>query len=125
VNVLDASAVLAAMFREPGCEQVEARLDDSVICSVNAAEVVTKLVDLGFPRDDVVDQYKALRLDIVDFDESLALLAGTLRGATRHKGLSLGDRACLALAIREGATAMTADRVWTELDLGCKIELIR
>lgn len=67
----------------------------------------------------------ALRLDVVPFDAETALLAGRLRAVTRHLGLSLGDRACLALAIRENATALTADRNWTDLDLPCKVELIR
>jgi PIN domain nuclease of toxin-antitoxin system len=123
--VLDASAVLAAMLREPGSDSVNARLDDSVICSVNAAEIVSKLLDKGYPKADVLDQFTALRLAVIDFDEGLALLAGTLRPSTRRKGLSLGDRACLALAIREDATALTADRSWTDLDVGCKIEVIR
>jgi PIN domain nuclease of toxin-antitoxin system len=125
MNILDSSAVLAAMFREPGFESVDARIDDSIICSVNASEVVSKLLDKGYPEDEVLEQYRTLRLAVVDFDESLALLAGTLRVVTRQKGLSLGDRACLALAIRENATALTADRTWAELDIGCKIEVIR
>lgn len=125
MNILDSSAVLAAIFREPGFDRVDARIDDSVICSVNVSEVLSKLLDKGYPEDDVLEQYRTLRLAVVDFDEGLGLLAGRLRLATRHRGLSLGDRACLALAIREDATALTADRTWAELDVGCKIELIR
>lgn len=64
-------------------------------------------------------------ITFADYDEDLALAASKLRPATRHKGLSLGDRACLALAIREGATAITTDRAWADLDVGCHIEVIR
>ncbi|MDP3523658.1 MAG: PIN domain-containing protein, partial [Hoeflea sp.] len=67
----------------------------------------------------------ALRFDVVPLDTETALLAGRLREATRGRGLSLGDRACLALAIRENAIALTADRNWADLDLPCKVELIR
>jgi PIN domain nuclease of toxin-antitoxin system len=55
----------------------------------------------------------------------MGIAAGQLRELTRRRGLSLGDRACLALAIRENAIAVTADRDWGDLDIGCKIELIR
>lgn len=123
--VLDSSAVLAAMLGEPGADRVDAAIDESMICSVNASEIVSKLLDKGYPRDDVARQYERLELDVVDFDENLAVAAGMLRPMTDHKGLSLGDRACLALAIREGAVALTADRKWAALNVGCKIELIR
>ncbi len=64
-------------------------------------------------------------MPIAVFDGALGISAGQLRAATKHLGLSLGDRACLALAIQEDATALTADRSWADLDIGCKIELIR
>jgi PIN domain nuclease of toxin-antitoxin system len=71
------------------------------------------------------DRYEGLNLPVRIFDEETAILAGQLRAATAHRGLSLGDRACLALAIRENATAVTADRKWADLRVGCRIELIR
>lgn len=123
--VLDSSAVLAAMLGEPGADRVDAAINESIVCSVNASEIVSKLIDKGYPRDDVVRQYERLELEVVDFDEALAVAAGILRSRTDHRGLSLGDRACLALAIRKGATALTADHKWADLDVGCKIELIR
>jgi ribonuclease VapC len=123
--VLDASALLAAMLNERGAEKVEEIIDEAVICAVNASEVISKLVDKGYGEAEVRRLYDMLRLDVVDFDQGLALAAGFLRSNTRPKGLSLGDRACLALALRENATALTADRAWAEIDIGCHVELIR
>ncbi|MCY0095942.1 type II toxin-antitoxin system VapC family toxin [Hoeflea ulvae] len=123
--ILDASAVLAGLKNEPGAELFWKRSVGSRICSVNLAEVVSKLIDIGSKPEIAVEDVAALRLDVVSFDADTALLAGRLRTDTRHRGLSLGDRACLALAIREKATALTADRNWADLDLPCKVELIR
>lgn len=123
--VLDASAILAAMLDEAGAAKVRDVIDDSVVCAVNVAEVMTKLVDKGYPEDLVRENYRALEIAVIDFDGRLAATAALLRARTRDRGLSLGDRACLAVAIRDRATAMTADRNWAGLELGCAIELIR
>lgn len=123
--ILDASTVLAALRSEPGGQAVWGRLAGARISSVNLSEIVSKLIDLGSEPDMALQDVSALRLNVVPFDTETALLAGRLREATRHRGLSLGDRACLALAIRENATALTADRNWADLGLPCKVELIR
>lgn len=123
--VVDSSVVLAVLRNEEGSERAVLALADGHLSSVNAAEVVTRLIDLGYEPDRAVSTLSRTRLSVVPFDEELALLAGRLHTVTRHRGLSLGDRACLALAIREKATALTADRNWAELDLPCKVELIR
>jgi PIN domain nuclease of toxin-antitoxin system len=67
----------------------------------------------------------ALPVEFVDFDFALAAIAGRLRAATRSLGLSLGDRACLALAIERNCPVMTADRSWAKLNLGIPIQLVR
>tara|TARA_R110002020_G_scaffold29585_12_gene93460 strand:- start:527 stop:907 length:381 start_codon:yes stop_codon:yes gene_type:complete len=123
--VVDSSVVLAVLRNEEGSERAATAIADSCLSSVNAVEVVTRLIDLGYEPDRAVSALSRTRLSVVAFDEDLALLAGRLRATTRHRGLSLGDRACLALAIRENATALTADRNWADLDLPCKVELIR
>ena len=100
-------------------------MHDCIMSSVNAAEVYSKLTEWGMP-ETVQDQAFALvPARIVDFDAGLARLAGDLRAQTRSLGLSLGDRACLALAHREGLPAVTADRVWAEVDIGAEVSLIR
>lgn len=93
--------------------------------SVNLTEAVSKMVDYGADYEEALSDLESLRLHIAEFDIAQSLVAAQLRDRTRHRGLALGDRACLALAIRENATALTADRKWADLDVGCKIELIR
>lgn len=123
--VLDASALLAAIKREPGGNDVRGLLHASVIGSVNLCEVVATLQDNGL-EDLVVDDLLAdLGIETIDFDAALATDAGRLRHATRSAGLSLGDRACLALGRQRGAVVLTADRAWATLDIGVTVELIR
>lgn len=123
--VLDASAALALLHDEPGAGHVGARLHDAGISAVNLIEVGSKLVDGGVDLENARRAVALLRVETVDFDLGLAETAIALRARTRPFGLSLADRACLALAIRENATALTADRAWAKLDVGCRIELIR
>jgi ribonuclease VapC len=123
--VLDASAVLAVLNQEPGAEAVKGRLAESVMSVVNTVEVGTKLVDRGMTTEAAAIAIELLEIAMVDFDQELAEIAIDLRHKTRAVGLSLADRACLALALREQATAVTADRVWSSIDVGCKIEVIR
>ena len=123
--VLDASALLAVMRREKGGEVTAPRLPDAMLTTVNLVEVVSRLVDLGDDPGRALADIRNYRVAIVPFDSGLAADAIRLRPLTRHAGLSLGDRACLALAIRERATVLTADRAWAALELGCEIELIR
>jgi PIN domain nuclease of toxin-antitoxin system len=123
--VLDASAVLAVIHEEPGSQQVEPHLRTAPISAVNLAEVVSKLQERGLSDAELDEALLLLGLDVRPFDETSAIVAGRLRGPTRHAGLSLGDRACLALAQALGATALTTDRAWETLGLGIPIELAR
>ena len=123
--VLDASALLAALHREKGHERVTETLPDAVISAVNLAEVLTRLRDRGLTADAVEDLLHALALEVVPFDESRAYAVAGLRASTRKAGLSLGDRACLALAVETGAAALTADRAWKGLRTGARVELLR
>jgi ribonuclease VapC len=123
--VLDASALLAVLRAEPGAERIEPRLEGARIGAVNLSEVVTKLIDDGVPEAEIRLAIGRLELNVHAFDPEHAYLAGVLRKATRAFGLSLGDRACLALAQSLCALALTADRSWSGLDLGIAIEVIR
>ncbi len=123
--VLDASAVLAILNDEPGAEIALARLDEAIMSAVNATEVVTRLVDSGLPSAEAWEALALLDIPIRPFDAETARLAADLRLATRSRGLSLGDRACLALAIAERGTAMTADQAWMSLKLACAVVMIR
>lgn len=123
--VLDASAVLAVLFDEAGADRVASVLGEAVLCSVNLAEVVSKLVDRAATpqqRDAVVGQFAPMTRA---FTAEMGVAAGLLRKDTRGLGLSLGDRSCLALAKELGVAVMTADRTWAERDFGIEIEVIR
>ena len=123
--VLDASAVLAFIQREPGGELVGERLLACAISSVNLAEVASKLVDRGLDPRDVATALGGLGFEVASPDAALALRAGVMRRETRALGLSLGDRFCLALAERNGRPAMTTDRAWARVPLPIQVELLR
>lgn len=123
-KVLDSSAILAVIFEEPGSEVVAPLLKDGLVSSVNFAEVTTKLAEKKILTRDSVEDLKNLGFDVIDFDVEQAAKVGELRPLTKHLGLSLGDRCCLALAILRGTTAVTADKDWKKLKF-CKVEVIR
>lgn len=123
--VLDASALLALLHGEPGSERVAAVIPGAAVCAVNLCEVVGKLAERGVPEAVVHSALSGLDLDVIPFDEPLAVRAGMLRPQTRALGLSLGDRACLALAEHLALPAITTDAQWSKLDLGIEIVLAR
>lgn len=123
--VLDASVVVAAMLGELPAAEAELWLAGSSISTVNLSEVVAKLIDKGYRIEVIDENLEAMKFDVVPFDAAQARYAGMLREATRRSGLSLGDRACLALAAQLNRPAATADKAWAKLDTGIKIELIR
>jgi PIN domain nuclease of toxin-antitoxin system len=124
-RVLDSSVVLAAMLGEMPTDEAEPWLSGACISAVNFAEVVTRLADRGMPPEDLADSLLDMDLDVRPFDQVQAHQAGLLRSKTRDLGLSLGDRACLALAAQLGLSVATGDKAWAKLDIGIKIELIR
>jgi ribonuclease VapC len=123
--VLDSSAVLAVLNAEPGADVVVSMMDDALISTVNYAEVIAKLVERGGNAVAAQAALRSIALTTVDFDIALALRTGGLRGETLRRGLSLGDRACLALAEREGVPALTSDRSWVGAVSSVDIRLIR
>jgi ribonuclease VapC len=130
-RVLDASALLAHLTDEPGADTVEkALIRGSAMSAVNLAEVLSKLADAGEDPAEVSDRLRRQglvggRLLVVPFTADDAVTIAALRRRTMARGLSLGDRACLALALRLGLPAMTADRSWANIRLGVRIETIR
>lgn len=123
--VLDASALLCLLFDEPGAERVEAVLHSACISAANHAEVISKLVDRGQAPEEAMADLRELDLDVVPMDRTQAETAGALRTATREAGLSLGDRACLALAASRQAVAITTDRAWKKLKIEVNVEVAR
>lgn len=122
---LDASAVLALLNEEEGAGEVEKVLGRSLISAVNLSEVVGKLILRGAPAGKAAEIVGALEVEVVPFDREQAEVAASFTETTHGLGLSLGDRACLALATGRNVPAVTADRAWKKLHLKIPIRLIR
>jgi ribonuclease VapC len=123
--VVDASAALALLQGEPFGSFDPERLVGAAISAVNLSEVLAKLIAAGMPAAAADAATAALDFRVVSFDERQAKAAARLAPRTRRLGLSLGDRACLSLASALAAPAVTAGRVWSKLDLGVEIVVIR
>jgi ribonuclease VapC len=125
--VLDASALLALLLDEPGAERVKAVLDGALMTAVNLAEIVSHYAKLGAAHAEIEALLRPLPIQVIPADAALSYAAGMLRPLTLERCLSLGDRYCLALAKREGAVALTAERRWPEIAdvAGVTVELIR
>jgi PIN domain nuclease of toxin-antitoxin system len=123
--IIDASALLAFLFDEPGADRTADVLHRAAISTVNWTEVVQHVLGRGgtttATRDDLLDA----GLQIVPFSIDDAELAAAWREPTRALGLSLADRACLALAYRADRPALTANRSWRAVDLGVEVDVIR
>jgi len=126
VTVLDASAVLALVHDEPGANQVANALPGSTLSAVNLAEVVGKLVDADVEAQQLRTLLVSAGVTIEPFGGDDAELAGALRSVVGGRALSLGDRCCLAVAVRsDPPEVLTGDRAWAELDLPVRVVLFR
>jgi len=123
--VLDASALLAVLLDEPGSNLVFSVMRGSAMSAVNASESFSRVVDKGHSPDSVATLLREFEIDVIPFRLNEAAAAAALRSRTRSVGASLGDRACLALAIQRGQPVYTGDRRLAELDLGIEVRLIR
>lgn len=125
-TVLDASALLAYIQREVGYELVdEAIRAGTTVSTVNLAEVYGHLEARGVDAEGLVTRLKVAGLGVEPFHESDAIATGGLLGSTRALGLSLADRACVALAQRLDRPILTADRSWRADAVGVEIQMIR
>ncbi len=124
--VLDASALLAVLNQEPGAERLSLELlSESAISTVNLAEVHAKLVARGGDPEEAWEDTMSAGAEPVPFTAQHAKIAGGLVAQTRALGLSLGDRACLALGLALKAPVYTAERSWKKLKLDVRIQVIR
>ena len=121
--VLDASALLALLQEEQGADEVEGLLDGASMSCVNLSEVIQKAEQHGVETEGLEYDLEALGIEFRDFDAATARATAELWSAGR--GLSLGDRACLALAKATDATAITADRRLVNDGLGVDVRVIR
>ena len=116
-HVMDASALLALMNQEPGADAVATlvRKGGVAMCVINLCEVIGKVVDEGKSVDAFLATFEELRIELIDFDRDLAIAAGKLKKQSTPLGLSIGDRACLALASKLSVPAVTSDLVWKKI----------
>jgi PIN domain nuclease of toxin-antitoxin system len=125
-TLLDASAIIALIKQEDGYQEVDKVLATSAMSTVNLAELVTTLAKDNIEAEDIDTITTNLVPEIIPFSYEIATLAGKLYPQTKHIGLSLGDRACLATALHLGLPVYTADKVWKELNIAnLEIHLIR
>ena len=121
--LLGASAILALLQKEQGSEMVIQCIPFSAISSVNLAEVASVLNKLGMPESEIHELFNAMDIEILTFEKVTAIATGGMRSITQKKGLSLGDRACLATAKQHKRIVLTADKVWQEFQQGIGVEI--
>ena len=126
IHVLDSSALLAISKGERGAEFVIELINsnDCVISSVNMAEVATRLLDFGLPAHELQRAVAQFGVDVIDFNQEQSLACAALRPMTKLAGLSLGDRACLALAKLMEGVAVTADQAWQDVRISAGVEVL-
>lgn len=123
--VIDASALLCLLNDEPGADRVVDVLTRCVIGTTNLAEVVSKLRERGLSLDEVREALGGLHLDVRPLSTAQAFIIGDLRPTTKSLGLSLGDRACLALAMDLQAELFTTDAALASVETGITIIDVR
>lgn len=123
--VLDASAVIALLHEERGTDRIAEVIHDARVSAVNLAEVIGHFIRLGAERDAIDTMLDQLPLQIVPADADAARQAGALRALTSMAGLSLGDRFCLALALRLNIPAFTADRAWDKVSERVGVQVVQ
>lgn len=127
IHVMDSSALLAVSKGEIGSDAVMEILQtqDCVISSVNMAEVATRLLDMGLPAQELERGCAQFGVEVIDFNHEQALACAALRPLTKSAGLSLGDRACLALAQLTQGTAVTADHAWQDVKSAVNVKILQ
>lgn len=122
--ILDSSAIIAMIQKEKGASEAAAYIKSSIMSSVNFSEVVAVLAR-KMPREIIITLLPKLVTEVVPFDQIQAIETGVLSQKTKHIGLSLGDRACLSLAMLRKLPILTAEAAWQSLNLGIEIKNIR
>ena len=126
--VFDSSAIIALLELEEGWTIVSDHLNNAIVSTINLAEVMT-VISRKTVGDDVAGEAMKLLQNtfphIVDFNQEQAVITAMFDSTTQEHGLSLGDRACLALAKSKNLPVLTADKIWGKLKVGVKIQMIR
>ncbi len=123
--VFDASALLVLLLKERGHEKAASHINESLISTVNFSEVLARLVRQGVFPDEAHGRVTELGITVINFDQSHAVIAASIRNQMRASGLGLADCCCIALALGEQLPVLTADRIWKSLGLALHVELVR
>jgi ribonuclease VapC len=124
--VFDTSAVIALLRSEPGAAIVAARVGQAAMSAVNLQELVKALILRGLALPVIEEVVQELRLDLHAHDREAAFAAARLTEATRQHGSGLGDRSCMALAMKLDVPVLTTDRAWAKLKIpGLAVEVVR
>ncbi len=126
--VFDASAIIALLELEEGWTIASENLNNAIVSTINLSEVMTVMNRKTNGQDVAGEAFKLLQNTfphIVDFNEEQAVIAASLDSVTKQYGLSLGDRACLALAKHKNLPVLTADKAWKQIESGVEVRLIR
>jgi ribonuclease VapC len=124
--ILDSSALIALIKNEKGAEIVEQLLGQIVMSTLNISEAAGILIDLGMPEEECKNSIEPYVDLVVPLDMEQSFEMAYLKKLTSNKGLSIGDRACIALGIKMKLPIYTADKIWATLQLeGAEIILIR
>src|SRR4029079_7517359 len=108
-----------------GGDTVTPYIPSAIISAVNMVEVISYMVNRGMDASEVKALVRDLTIEVIPFDNQQAFIAGEMILKTKQKGLSLADRACLALTTVKKLPVLTGDKVWGELNLDIEIKLIR
>ena len=122
--LLDTTAVLAALFDEPGASIVRSRGQHGAVSAANYSEILATLTDRGVPLDTAEQVVCGLNLEVLAANRAVAVRAARFRALTRGLGFSLADRLCLASASIHRLPVLTTDRKWTTIDLGVEVVVI-
>jgi ribonuclease VapC len=114
--IFDASALLALLNQEAGCEIVEKHLPHAIMSTVNISEVIAVLTEVEIPHKTAEEMVVEIIKEIVPFELSHALVSAAMRKMTKPYGLSFGDRACLTLAKLKNLPVLTADKIWGKIN---------
>ncbi|MEY3106453.1 MAG: hypothetical protein RIT35_619 [Pseudomonadota bacterium] len=124
--VLDASALIALFAKESGYDLIKRHMKDVIMSSVNIAEVYKYCIETqGLTKEEAKNLIKLSDIKIIEFTDEQALITASLVSKTKQYGLSLGDRACIALAIEGKYSIITCDKIWQKIDVGVKFIMAR
>lgn len=123
--LLDTSAIIALLKKEPGYESLEEVVANSAVSIINFSELVSVLMRTSIVESEIDEIIKDIIPEIIPFSEDIAIQTGKLIKLTKDLGLSLGDRACIATGIYHGIPIYTTDKVWKDLKTSAQIVIVR